>query len=697
MFLSWGADIGNAIADLFQMGVWYFTRTILTIIDAVQKAFFFLTGVEPLEISFNGTEVDMTLLEVLFGIKDGGKTFDFSQPIHKVFWGMFGVFLVVLIFCMICAAVKININREDKEALPSISKMLWKSVLAFGIELILPVIFCLLLAFAGLFMQTVIDVVKVGFFNVEGTTTIGNSIFKASIDGDKLNQLINDNSDGWNPDYTKLEWNMLKETYGKENVSLVILFLTSCCVVVGMVMCTITVAERLINIVLLYLIAPVVAATIPLDDGKRWESWKDITTSKIVTASANIISVYVFLYIIQTFGDIILNAAAEGNDKFVLTITYVLIAISGAFSCAKAGTLVASIISANQGQQEGMSFMASQAMLGMAGRLAGAALGGIAGATGVKSLFDKLKGGGNTSGGSNGGNTSGGSNETGGLSDTGFNKSDSSPSDTFNLSRNGSVNSVPSMNSGTQTAQLSSGNLAGGFSGPSGNPISNTMDAISKGTDKVLGTVGGAIKKAANLFTVPGMMKAIVSGVVAIPVLGGGFAKGVKKASTGGGRFLNEKLTGKKDKVDRNELGAAAKDKTVKQDINALEKSSKGVNLAKAKHEQHYEKPIAKLEEKRAKLEEQGAFNAANGKSNDKINKQIEKIDAKIDNKRESTGYQKSVDRVTSAENKSNEATAALMNSVANANKRIQNQEQRSIDQRNSFKERMRRGNGGGE
>lgn len=690
MFLSWASDIGNAIADLFQSGVWAFCRALLTIIDAIQKAFFFLTGVEPLKMNFNGKEVEMTLLELLFGISDSGKTFDFSQPIHKVFAGMLGVFAIVLVFCMICAVIKIHINREDKEALPSMTKMLWKSVVAFGIVVFLPVLFCILVSFAGVVMQTIINVVEVGFFGVEESGTIGTSIFKAVIDGNKLKDL--QNVPGFELDYD-ISWDVLKQRYGKENINLVILFLTSCCVIVGMAMCTITVAERLINILVLYIVAPVVAATIPLDDGKRWESWKDIITSKIVTAAANVISVYVFLYIIQSFGDVILNAK---GDEFILSLTFIIIAISGAFSCAKAGTMIASIVSANSGQQEGMSFMASQAMLGMAGKLAGKALGAIAGATGLKSMAQKLKGGGNTSGGADGSNSSSGD-AGGNISDTGYNKSDSSPSDTFNLSRNGNNNSAPSMNSGTQTAQLSNSNTSGGSSG---NPISSAMDTISKGTDKVFGAVGGAAKKAASLLTVPGLLKAAVGAAVALPVVGGALAKGAVKAgkaTVGAGKKLYERLTGKKDKVDRKELGAAAKDKTVKQDINALEKSSKGVNLATAKHERKFEKPISKLEEKRAKLEEKGAFNAANGKSNDKINKQIEKIDAKIDNKRESTGYQKSVDRVASAENKSNEATAALMNSVANANKRIQNQEQRSIDQKNSFKERMRRGTGGGE
>lgn len=351
----------SGIEDFFYSWLWTFMSVILQIIDAIQNAFYYVVGVETLELkTASGATIEQSLMDSLFGTgKDefGHYVINMDSPIHKAFYGMMGLFVILIVFCVICSVVKINMNRQDKESLPSTSKMIWKTVQAMGIVIIMPVLFTLLLAFIGLIFGYFTSILGATLVDRGDSAKIAQCLFEANIDPTTYLNLIEAEIPTFNMSY-----NELKSSVGWDNLKWPMLLLSEACVLVGMAMCTLTVAERLINIVLLYLVAPIVVATIPLDDGKRWESWKDITVAKVTTAGGNIISLYAYLYIISVFGYQIIGSGNSAEQNFVLSVVYLFITIGGAFVSAKGATIMSSIVSANAGQQEGMSFMASQAM-----------------------------------------------------------------------------------------------------------------------------------------------------------------------------------------------------------------------------------------------------------------------------------------------------------------------------------------------
>lgn len=255
----------------------------------------------------------------------------------------------------------------------------------------------------GFIMSFIEEMITATFSGGGDSITIPNAIFKSNLKKEVIDVIENNTELKFSFD---ISWTDFKKDYLKatgpldySNFNFFIALLSTCCTGVGLAMACITVTERLINIIVLYLVSPCICGTIPLDDGKRWENWKDIMTAKLVTVAGNIISVSVFLYMIQFFAGAILNNLPDGQKlTFTMQITFLFIAISGAFCSAKAGTLIASIVSANQGQQEGMGFLASSKLLSMGGALAGKALSTVAGLTGIKALKNAL---GNNSGGGN--------------------------------------------------------------------------------------------------------------------------------------------------------------------------------------------------------------------------------------------------------------------------------------------------------
>ena len=536
MFLSaingWLSNIGDAFLDVFYQILWGILTGILQLLDGIVDAFYFLTGVENLSIVVDGQEVEMSLLELLFGISNNGLSWDFSSTVHKVYIGMLGVFAVVFVFCIVCAVIKINMNRQAQETLPSMKKMLYKSGQAFFITILLPVIFMALLSLSAIFIRTIIDILQSKLFDDD--LLLSECIFRACVSGDVLENYetmnksvtwaIFEGSGKYKVFSEAKTWDMIKQEFGETSVNLFTLTVAVCACLVGVGFSALTVAERLINIFLLYIIAPFVCASIPLDDGKRWESWKDITTVKILTAAVNVLSIYIFIYIITTLGKSILVSTVP----LAVRIMFLLVTIAGAFCSAKASTLLASIISANQGQQEGMSFAATRAMTGAAAKLAGLAIGGAGLLAYGKTRGQKNQTSTNTNGGG------------GGILPTSHTPDNTNPADNFNAQKmvqsggatpgqtpSNSTLASPGNTGGTvpnlaRSRQNSGGGTTGGTNiQPTG--TGGNGDVTNKGG--VIGSIGKGISKGWNYLAQNGLIGTIKNG------LNKGQAKNVKKSA----------------------------------------------------------------------------------------------------------------------------------------------------------------------
>ena len=617
-------QIGDGVVNALLKLVWSLIKGLMFILDGLQEAFFFITGVEKMKINFNGDEIGITLLEMMFGItlnwSEDGKleyhNLDFSVPLHKTYFAMLGVFAVVFVFIIVCSIIKININREDKESLPSLYKMFWKCFLAFAIVILMPVIFCILLSFAGIFMKTIIEVFKVNLLGGDTELTISECLFKASLSPEAIDKFGKDKEPTWYADELKtagISYEELISTFDDGGVNFVLLLMSVCCCLVGIGMSVLTVAERLINIAMLYVISPVVVASIPLDDGKRWESWKDTTTVKILTAAANVISIYLFIYIMVFFGNIILSG--ENENQIILSLVYIVIAISGSFGCAKAGTFLANIISANAGQQEGMSQMASQGMLRMAGGLAGGVMKTAGGLLGLNKLTNKngSNGGGIGTGGTLNGNT-------GGSLDTAHTKDNQNLSDSFNnmqqIAKNnagGAIGGSDANGSGKEPGFFGKvGNIAG--------TVSRGMKSFGNAAAQTINSVG---RFASNNLNVPGLIKmaAVGAGVGGASLVGGVVT---------GGKMILDGLLGKKNKVDKGSLNGTGNNKEVKEARKDLEKQSRPMNRelkAVDKTKGKIDKNDTAIQKTLQKLDKKNAKGSDTEKLENKLEKQVKKGD----------------------------------------------------------------------
>lgn len=549
--------------------------------------------------------------------------------------------------------------------MPSMGKLLWKSMQSIGIVLILPVMICLFVSLMGLMMKYIDSLLGSVLLNGSGSS-IGSSIFTSNVSNEYMGSA---NRVGYKISYDEL----INKIQSRDNFQWFLCLLSGSCCLVGLTMGSVTVTERLINIVLLYLVSPVICATNPLDDGKRWETWKDTFTAKLTTVAGNVISIYIFLYIIQYFGDKLLSKCTSDSgdvSSFTLKIVFMIIAISGAFCCAKGGTLIAGLVSSNQGQAEGMSFLASSKLLSMGGQIAGKAVGAAAGITGVKALGDKLAGKGNGSLGSAGSN-SGGSGSSGGVgaaSDAGTaTKADQAPANNYNNTQALKKSMNQSRTGGASgVAQQSANNQDSGSK--ASNPISAAVNGATNGATKALNAVGSGTKKVRGALTVPGLMKLGIGAAAGVGALayygakvvgkaalhplqtakavGTGAAKGVKAVGTGVATGAKKVGTGVKNvgtgmshlrnvvgnsyrerskvglgNVDNSGLGAARKDANVKsatKELNTANKSLYSAQQGQAKAQKQYDKLSQKV---------------GNRPANNKLTQKLENAQENLENK----------------------------------------------------------------
>ncbi|MBQ3789352.1 MAG: hypothetical protein II800_00300 [Lachnospiraceae bacterium] len=113
--------------------------------------------------------------------------------------------------------------------------------------------------------------------------------------------------------------------------------------------------ERIFGVLVLLFIEPFFIATMPLDDGKRFEKWQELFIGKLFSAYGMVVGMNMYLMIMTTMfnGDIAFLDVRKGPEIRVLDYVVKLIFMIGAgFALWITASLVTSILSPQVAQQE---------------------------------------------------------------------------------------------------------------------------------------------------------------------------------------------------------------------------------------------------------------------------------------------------------------------------------------------------------
>ena len=147
--------------------------------------------------------------------------------------------------------------------------------------------------------------------------------------------------------------------------------------------------ERIISLVLLFVIAPLPMSASSLDDGERFKVWREQTINKFLTAYGGILALNIFALMLPMIARINFFPVGGNGGNVVNGIARLLFIIGGAFACRRGMVLIGNLVSRGAGSQDimdqshlagsmaSLAHMAGRFIKGSVGTVTGAAMKGI--------------------------------------------------------------------------------------------------------------------------------------------------------------------------------------------------------------------------------------------------------------------------------------------------------------------------------
>ncbi len=318
-----------------------FQKVICYIIDFIKEIFYALAGIET--VNMNGQETDIL------------SSFLNSRAVKVGFWSIFLIACILLIVFVIIAIIRSEYAEGQNKR--SKGKILGKALQSFLIFLMIPFILMAGVMFTNTVMGSVNDAMNPYVMEQGEQATIGGQIlvtsgYHAYIGDPDLRDDVEYNFITGKLDY--FDEDVVSVYYDIRDIDFFTGIIGSLTILVMFVISSITLIQRLFDIVLLYLISPISVSTIPADDGNRFKLWKEMMISKVLSAYGIILSMNLFFIIIPQVQTISFFA----ND-FKNGIMKILFLIGGAFAVTKANLVVAQLTGNTAGGQETQQLIAN--------------------------------------------------------------------------------------------------------------------------------------------------------------------------------------------------------------------------------------------------------------------------------------------------------------------------------------------------
>ena|GEM_PF-887860 len=315
--------------------------SICSILDFIVLMFRRLIGIDT--VTANGSSNDLL------------SYFLTSNGIRTAFFGILLVGVALLIVFTIIAILRSE--AADGQHKKTKGQILVKSGQAAIIFLVIPFLVLAGITLSSVIMNAIDQSMTLAATGGLGQSTIGGQI------------LVTSGTDafiGWSGQRAQIEQQFINGTLDYNNLWTVknyyhvprinfFMGITSGLVILVMfVMAVIMFVQRIFDILLLYVVSPVSAATIPIDDGGRFRIWREMLIAKILGAFGIILSMNIFFLVIPQIN----NIRFFGNS-FHNGLTGLLFTIGGAFSVTKANMVIAQLTGNNAGAQEAQQMLSN--------------------------------------------------------------------------------------------------------------------------------------------------------------------------------------------------------------------------------------------------------------------------------------------------------------------------------------------------
>jgi len=341
-------------------------KTICYIIDFIREIFYTLSGIQPINI--NGEQTDLVSHFIL------------SDTVKTTFFYIFLIAIILLVVFVLIAIIRSEYANGDNKR--SKAQILGKAFQSFAIFLMVPFILIAGITLTNVVMGAINTSMNPYALEVGGNATIGGQILVTSgqyayigdpaIRADIERMFLTG-------ELSYFDMGVVSQYYNLRSIDFLIGIFGSIVIMVMFVMSAVTFIQRIFDIVLLYIISPVSVSTIPVDDGDRFRIWRNMVISKVLSAYGIILSMNLFFIIIPQVSEIVFFA-----DPFKNGIVKILFLIGGAFAVTKANLVIAQLTGNQAGSNETQQLMRNmqtgghivKGMAGVGMTVGGAILGG---------------------------------------------------------------------------------------------------------------------------------------------------------------------------------------------------------------------------------------------------------------------------------------------------------------------------------
>lgn len=138
--------------------------------------------------------------------------------------------------------------------------------------------------------------------------------------------------------------------------------------------------QRIFDVILLFIIAPITVSTIPFDEGTRFSAWRELMLGKVLGAYGIVLSLNIFFLIIP-----VVSSKIVFDSTFKNAMLKLLLIIGGTFAVTKASIMISILVGSKTGKTEiygiisNLRSMKAMTMTAAAGAVKGA--GSVVGGT----------------------------------------------------------------------------------------------------------------------------------------------------------------------------------------------------------------------------------------------------------------------------------------------------------------------------
>ncbi len=320
--------------DWFWEFLYRLLKTILYCIDFIMSFANKLVGVEPV---YDANDQEVDLLNFFFT----------SETILDAFKLVALVGIVLLLLFTAFAVVRAIAKLGEGKTPAGVCVSAAKSLLYF---LLIPAIMII----GGQFVSAVMTSIYRATSN--GSSGLGSALFTLFGDeaynggGNKEQVLAAFRAGGpftESGDYNYYDMGDVKNYFSLSKINYFLGFVAGVAVLILLVIPMISYVERIISLLLLFIVSPISVASSVLDDGVRFKLWRDQVINKFLIAYGSILSLNIFVLMVG----VIYEITFFRDSSFLNGLARLLFVLGGAFACRMGTVLIGNLVNQGAGSQ----------------------------------------------------------------------------------------------------------------------------------------------------------------------------------------------------------------------------------------------------------------------------------------------------------------------------------------------------------